>query len=166
MISMKISHRLLKMFLIIGLAFSSSAIMAADSLPAVKLQKLTRGSLNTSSLKGRYTVIQFWASWCVGCSDVMVAMDDIVSNKSKTRFVTVSLDENMSAARSYFNDKPKNVKALRSKAYLDAGAKLAEAIAVESLPAVVVVAPNGKIIQRFSGHPSQAKKQQIDRLLK
>ena len=141
---------------------------ASNVLPAVKLQKLTnsKGSLNTQTLRGRFAVIQFWASWCVGCSDVMVAMDNIVAKKSRTRFITVSVDENVATAQSYFNDKPRNVKKLRAVAYLDANTILAEALAVEALPAVVVVSPNGKVLQRFSGHPSKDMIQQINRLLK
>src|SRR5262249_6909320 len=39
----------------------------SDPFPDVKLSLLQGGSLSPSALRGKVTVINFWATWCVPC---------------------------------------------------------------------------------------------------
>jgi thiol-disulfide isomerase/thioredoxin len=152
-----------------------AAVLALAPLPALakskalpktfELKGLDGGALNPADVKGKRLVLQFFASWCVGCADVMAELAPLVKEQGGARFVPVSVDETISEARDYFKKQKDTVKPLRKVSFHDADAKLATALDVEALPAVLVVDDDGKVLLAVTGHPTVEQVAQIRRLV-
>jgi len=159
---MILSHSLLRALvtsLIATAFFSHPGFSATDLLkkPKAPLPSLNGGpSFAGETSKAPLTVVQFWASWCTGCGVVMGQMSDLISNRPDVGYVTVSLDESKDMAMKFFGNKPEKTQQALGRSYLDAsGATYAEQNGVESLPYLILVDKQGKIVKRIKGHPSK-----------
>jgi thiol-disulfide isomerase/thioredoxin len=146
---------------IAALLLTASAALAAED--KVKAPKSPLKSLSGDTKfvgdasKSDVTVIQFWASWCTGCSVVMAQMTDLLANQPHIGYVTVSLDEKADTAMKYFANKPGMTKDTISKSYLDAsGQTFSELNGVDSLPYLLIVSKDGTVLKRVKGHPTKA----------
>ena len=146
-----------KILIMLAITFTvSTALAATGSMPKdFKLTGLTNKK-TMQSLGNKTTVLQFWASWCVGCGTNMKILSDMKKKMKKTNFeyVPVSVDETNEEALSFFEDKSADVKKLKNVSYLDQGTKLATKLEIGSLPALVVVDSSGRVIKRIQGHLS------------
>jgi thiol-disulfide isomerase/thioredoxin len=115
-------------------------------------------------LKGKkVSIVQFWASWCVGCGEVMADLAERSKKDTSVGFVTVSLDEDMPTAVRYFKAKPEAVRQALPNALLDkAGEKVAEPLSIKSLPALAILGSDGSIAQIINGHP---KAEELDQAI-
>jgi thiol-disulfide isomerase/thioredoxin len=140
--------------------FSQPGFSATDLLkkPKAPLPSLNGGpSFAGETTKAPLTVVQFWASWCTGCGVVMGQMSDLISNRTDVAYVTVSLDESKDVAMKFFGNKSEKTQQSINRSYLDAsGASYAEQNGVESLPYLIMVDKQGKIVKRIKGHPSKS----------
>ena len=113
---------------------------------------LTQASLSHDG----YTLVQFWASWCTTCGSTMKQLATWSAKQSDFGLVTVSVDESMDEAKTYFEGKNKDLAPFMSKAYLDEGGSFAEMVQIEGIPTVLMVNRSGNIIYKIYGHPSVA----------
>lgn len=107
------------------------------------------------TLKGHdLTIVQFWASWCVGCGDVMADMAKRIAADSSVGYASISIDEDMETARNYFKAKPAAVREALPNAWLDvSGAKVANKLEIKSLPFLMITTSDGRVVQTMQGHP-------------
>lgn len=102
------------------------------------------------------TVVQFWASWCVGCGPVMADLAKRTNTDSSIGYASISVDEDMETARGYFKSKPTEVREALPNVWLDAGgAKLSSKLDIKSLPLIVITTNDGRVLQSMHGHPKQ-----------
>lgn len=108
----------------------------------------TKKIIKTKDLKGDGKVLVFFASWCQGCSKVIKKIQKGIAKETlnKSAYI-VSVDEDKSAAKSYFSGKGSLKRFWRHKAYLDKEGLLAEKLGVESLPAVVLLDKTGSVLK-------------------
>lgn len=100
------------------------------------------------------TVVQFWASWCVGCGAVMADLATRSKTDSSIGYASISVDEDMETARNYFKSKPSEVCEALPNVWLDGGgAKLGTKLNIKSLPFMVITNEKGDVVQSISGHP-------------
>ena len=104
------------------------------------------------SLKGP-AIVQFWASWCVGCRKNMEAALEMVMG-SPVNFVTVSLDENPEAARNYIQRSGTKAAPLLAATLVDTKQQIAEALKISSVPTTLFIDRDGRITSRIVGHIS------------
>jgi thiol-disulfide isomerase/thioredoxin len=151
-------------FLIVGLfifslsgqAFSQSSVGQKMPLSA-KLSLIGGKSKKTIKevLKGRdLSIIQFWASWCVGCGDVMAQLAKRSKTDPSVGYFSISIDEDMPTAVRYFKSKPPEVTAALPNALLDKGGEtIASPLNIKSLPIVIIASEDGVIKEVIAGHP-------------
>jgi len=67
--------------------------------PAFTAKDITGATIDLNSYKGKYVLLQFWASWCVPCIEEMPAIKKISDRYSsdKLKVISISIDKDSSA---------------------------------------------------------------------
>ncbi len=167
--------RMMKGFLFAGfasLALSATAIPAvhAESGPPVGGQVqnyeplpnpvetpdvtvLTKegGEASFDRFKGKFVVLNFWATWCGPCLRELPSLDRLNAAlpADKAQVVLVSQD------RGGFKQTDRFLKKLKVDLpdnFIDDRLKFSRAIGVISLPTTILIGPDGKEVGRLVGH--------------
>lgn len=112
-----------------------------------KAMKTDNSDVAISSLMqaGKYTLIDFWASWCGPCRAAMPKIKAMLeANKNKLQVVSVSVDQKEEAWRKAEKEEamPWPQLWLRGK---DAGKTMNDYM-IQSIPHLVLISPEGKIV--------------------
>jgi len=113
-------------------------------------------------LRGKYTVFDFWGSWCGPCMHGVPKMKEYY-NKYKTRieFVGIACNDKESDWKKAIEDNHMNwVQILNDKSKSD----ISSLYGVSSFPTKVIINQKGEIISKFSGE-NEAFYQKIDSLM-
>ncbi|MGB1153982.1 MAG: TlpA family protein disulfide reductase [Paracoccaceae bacterium] len=100
--------------------------------------------------KGRFVLVNFWATWCAPCRDEMPSLSTLQSTIGGSDFdvVTIATGRNTPAAiEKFFNEN--GISNLPT--YRDPKQKLARDMAVLGLPASILISPEGREIGRLVG---------------
>jgi thiol-disulfide isomerase/thioredoxin len=132
----------------IGVLDVSLKDLKNSKTPAPELEALNlRGEkLKLTNFRGKYVVLDFWATWCAPCVGQLPYLRK-VSQKLKTRsdivMISVSLDKNIEKLRQFLNKN--EMPWLQS--YLGAGAqdKLPQQFD-RGIPAIFLISPDGNLI--------------------
>lgn len=103
-----------------------------------------------SQFKGRYVLLNFWATWCAPCRAEMPSLDALQRDFGGDKFqvVTVATGRNpLPAVRKFFEE----VGITSLPMYRDPKQKLAREMAVLGLPITVILDPEGNEIARLRG---------------
>ncbi|MGH3443171.1 MAG: TlpA family protein disulfide reductase [Nitriliruptorales bacterium] len=76
-------------------ALAAAATRAGDPLPDAELARLGEpGTLRMSSLRGKPSVVNFWATWCPFCVDEMPEFERVHQEVAQdVRFVGIDLED-------------------------------------------------------------------------
>lgn len=101
-----------------------------------------------SSLKGKYILIDFWASWCAPCRQSFPRMREVYSAYKDENFEILSISIDQS--------KPDWLKAVKQEnnpwpQVLDNSSISASGFAVTGVPTTFLVGPDGKIVMKEVG---------------
>ncbi len=129
--------------------------------PDFTLPSSTGGTFTLSSAKGKYVLIDFWASWCASCRNALpgVAALNKKYENANLLILGLSLDRSDEAWRKALNQE--------GCAWLqvcDYDGKAARAYAVSAIPLTIIVGPDGRIVSR--GLQKDALEKKLDELLK
>ncbi|MBV4357606.1 TlpA disulfide reductase family protein [Pinibacter aurantiacus] len=107
-----------------------------------------------ASLKGKYVVIDFWASWCVPCRKSFPHMREVYQTfKSKDfEMLSISIDKDKAAwLKAVAQENNPWVQTLDDNAVADKG------FAITGVPTTYLIDPQGKIILKEVGFESDKK---------
>ena len=118
--------------------------------PAVDGTALDGRTVSLSSLRGRYIVLNFFATWCVPCRQEhpeLVRFTNAHKGDRSPAVVAVAFDEkDIDATRSFFAKEGGEWPVLP-----DFGGRIALSYGVRGLPESYVIGPDGRIVARITG---------------
>lgn len=70
--------------------------------PGFTLEALNGGTFSLDSMRGRWVILNFWATWCAPCTDEMPALQTIASERSgQVALFGINMHESAEDIRSY-----------------------------------------------------------------
>ena len=122
------------------------ALPVAMASPTFLLQGLDGRELSSESLRGKPTVLVFWATWCGVCRDEMPDLERF-AEAARGRYNVVAVSrESTAVLRRWVAEHPSAIPVAH-----DTGGKASAAFKIESLPTHVIIDHEGKIVHDFSG---------------
>ncbi len=133
----------------------SQSPLIGQLAPATAGPTLDGDHVSIDDLRGRWVVVNFFASWCVPCQTEhpqLVAFDAAHRAEGDAVLIGVTFDDKTEDAKAFFAknggewpviDDPEN--------------SIGVAYGVAQVPETFVVAPNGIVVQRFAGAVTRAE---------
>ena len=151
--SLKVS--LFGVTLAIAAAGAYFAFAQRPDMPQVRFSMLSGELVSTADLRGKVTLVNFWATSCVPCMTEMPKMVQTYNQFKDRGFETIAV------AMEY--DPPNNVKSyternkLPFKVAMDARGEIAKGFGdVSVIPTTFIIDRKGRIIKTYLGEPDQA----------
>ncbi len=150
--------------LVFGLALFigqiAHALEVGDTLNIPDVETLDGQTLSQDTQKGKYLVLQIWASWCPYCHNQNMNLKKLVDETrgSKIQVVGLSIDKKTSAAADYA--KKHNLNFPVGMMPADLSAKIGK---LRGIPTLYVIDPQGKIVQKDVGEMVDLDVFELDR---
>ncbi|MDZ4820095.1 MAG: TlpA disulfide reductase family protein, partial [Planctomycetota bacterium] len=116
--------------------------------PAVTLDLVDGGKFNLADQKGNIIILDFWASWCGPCLQVMPQIHEVAGEfaDQKVQLVGVNLQETPDRIKGVLE----RLK-LELKVALDSDGLVAERYGATAIPQTVIIDRDGKVARLFVG---------------
>ncbi len=115
--------------------------------PDFELLDLNGKNYRLSDLRGKYVLINFWATWCAPCRVEIPLLKSLYADMPEGRFELLGVaSEDATTVRQFIQNTPMNYPVL-----LDDKGIVANRYAVQVYPSIVIVDPDGKIIEIVHG---------------
>ncbi|WP_294287924.1 thioredoxin-like domain-containing protein [uncultured Chryseobacterium sp.] len=111
-------------------------------------------TVNLSKFRGKYVVIDLWATWCAPCQQirpVFEARNNQYRYYQNLQFISVSVDENQLKWKNYLKAKPSDIPQL----WLPDAEKFMAAYKIQSIPRFIIIDPEGKIFNLNTPFPDE-----------
>lgn len=127
--------------------YSSTMLPTGTPVPDIMLDSIHNISLN--SLRGRYVVLHFWASWCPDCRKDMPALNDLsyVYSSDSIVFIHISYDTDQKVWQKYIDDNKmlgmqiSELKKMRET-------QTYKLFNIKWIPAMYLISPEGRVMLR------------------
>ncbi len=131
---------------------SAPSPLLFHSAPALSGPSLFGGSVSLSNYRGRFVLVNFFASWCASCRTEMPQLVSFAKAESKlVQIFGVDYDDENASAKSFLSAYGANWPVL-----VDSNGQTALRWGVSEPPESFLIAPNGKVVTKIIG-PITAK---------
>jgi peroxiredoxin len=130
--------------------------------PAFTLSTIEGQTLDSTSLRGKVVLVNFWATWCSPCKEEMPAMQRLQDSFSDKDFALIAITTDQQ--RESINGFAKSL-GLSFPLLLDQSQDVSTAFGVRGLPTTVIIDRQGHLVGRAIG-PRQWDGPQATALLK
>lgn len=151
-----------RIFLALGILAASLAVSA--QLPQVQVKDTKGRAVNAATLSndGKPFVISFFATWCKPCLRELRAISEVYDDwrdETGMKLYIVSIDDAQNASKV----KPLvDAEGWDYDVLLDSNSDFFRAMGLQTVPHVMVVDGNGKIVHTHSGYTDGAETELID----
>ena len=107
-------------------------------------------SLNLQDFRGRYILVNLWATWCGPCREELPALDALQNQFVLNRFSVLAIGEDstgLTAVRAYY----KTHGIAHLPLYADPSGRAPSLLQARGLPTSLLIAPDGTEIGRVEG---------------
>lgn len=126
------------------------AVSVGDNYNAPTVKHMTGSSpLSKDALRGKVSIINFWATWCDACKVELKEMKQTFApllSQDKFQFAMVSLDKDPKAAQAWVNEHLGAKEKIASFLYSDPTFAAAGALDVDAFPMTLIVGPDLKVV--------------------
>lgn len=140
--------------LLLGLLFASPVATAAGTAqPQLVVETLDGKTFNLAAERGKWVILNFWATWCSPCIAEMPAISKYVATHKNVTAIGLAYDSTPRAeVLAFVHRHPVDY----PLAQLDTDHPPSGLKMPDGLPTTYLVAPDGHVAQRFIG-PVNAK---------
>ncbi len=167
--ALKQSWRWSLLLCFIGLSGCSQTEPLTDKLtvgepfPNISLPRLDGAASDSiTDYRGKLVVLNLWATWCEPCRREMPNLQQLSDSLDNERFAVLGMaqDEDDHLVREYLIDK-----GVSFATYIDlAGTIATDKLGVQLFPYTLLIAPDGRFIQRITG-PREWQRPEVIELL-
>ncbi len=126
-----------------------TGLSPTDREPIVpfELEQMGGGQMANTDLRGKVTLVNFWASWCAPCREEMPALDSLrhAVTDSGFRFITINEDIHSEDAEAFISQFGSDFPVLLGKGDMKAKYHYF------GLPYTILVDRDGKLVQQWIG---------------
>ncbi len=149
---MNIATKIIAAFAAVAIGtFAAFLLTPERTAPEVRFVALGGRTFTTSELRGKVTVVNFWATWCPDCRREMPKMIEAQRRFSSRGYETIAVA---------VHDRPDRVaeyahrQALPFRVALDASGSISQSFGrVRVTPTIFVIGRNGRLLRRYEGEP-------------
>lgn len=123
-------------------------VEAPTPLPEVGLVDTADAPHSLSELKGKWAVVNFWATWCAPCREEMPSLDRLKAAMPEIAVVPVATGRNdLVAMERLFEE----IGIQNLVTWRDPNSELARGLGIMGLPVTLIVNPEGQEVGRLIG---------------
>jgi thiol-disulfide isomerase/thioredoxin len=142
------------MFLSLALAFAASIAFAGAApaepakMPTLSVKTLDGGTFDLSAERGKWVIVNFWATWCSPCIKEMPDISKFVASRGDVAAIGLAFGgEEIEDVTSFLEKHP--VKYPIANVPLESPPK--DFGAPKGLPTTFLIAPDGRLAKKFTG---------------
>lgn len=130
--------------------------------PGVTGTRLDGVQESLSDYRGRVVLLDFWATWCEPCVDVMPDLRELVAEMPADRFalIAISVDDQVETVTRFMEDEPMPW----TNWHVGRGSDIGRLLRVRGYPTYVLVDEHGRILSRPRFGFASAVKEAVARL--
>ncbi|MBK1829138.1 TlpA family protein disulfide reductase [Verrucomicrobiaceae bacterium R5-34] len=126
-----------------------NVILAGDMAPDFTINRYDGGEFKLSDLRGKYLLMDFWATWCVPCIAEIPNLEAAHEKYAGSKFqvMGLSVDQKIDAPANFLKKKPSEY----LQGYVGSDERYAiirEAYGITNIPSIWLIGPDGRIIAR------------------
>jgi thiol-disulfide isomerase/thioredoxin len=127
---------------------------ANQPLAAFELTDLNNHTWNLSSLKGKTTLISFWATWCGPCREELPRLQKLIEHyedRAGVQFISLNMDDNPGLIQPFMKERELSMTVIPAFSFIS------DTLKVNGIPQNWIVDPQGVVRQKSVGYDSTEK---------
>lgn len=122
-----------------------------ESMPDAKFYDKNGDALSWHDYKGKYLLVNFWASWCSPCVVELPSLNELQNAlpEDKIEVIAISIDRNKTPEN--LGEFLKNRNIGEFAAYMDTNREIENNITMRGIPTTYLLGPEGEIRYIFEG---------------